>query len=113
MIEVLETGLKEGPWIMGEKFTAADVLLGSSVNFMKKKVPSTCMGISLAAGVLCTNVLKLLLDRGEVICAPRGLHFDAYRNNLIKTWRPWGNRNPLQKYMFKKVKQILEESKDT
>lgn len=35
MIEVLETGLKEGPWIMGEKFTAADVLLGSSVNFMK------------------------------------------------------------------------------
>jgi molybdopterin/thiamine biosynthesis adenylyltransferase len=85
----------------------------SSVNFMKKKVPSTCMGISLAAGVLCTNVLKLLLDRGEVVCAPKGLHFDAYRNNLIKTWRPWGNRNPLQKYMFKKVKQILEESKDT
>lgn len=84
----------------------------SSVNFMKKKVPSTCMGISLAAGVLCTNVLKLLLGRGEVVCAPRGLHFDAYRNNLIKTWRPWGNKNPLQKYMFKKVKQILEDSKE-
>ena len=84
----------------------------SSVNFMKKKVPSTCMGISLAAGVLCTNVLKLLLGRGKVVCAPRGLHFDAYRNNLIKTWRPWGNKNPLQKYMFKKVKQILEDSKE-
>lgn len=82
----------------------------SSVNFMKQKVPSTCMGISLAAGVLCTNVLKLLLNRGEVLCAPKGLHFDAYRNKLIKTWRPWGNKNPLQKYMFKKVKQILEES---
>lgn len=83
----------------------------SSVNFLKKKVPSTCMGISLAAGVLCTNVLKLLLNRGEVICAPRGLHFDAYRNNLIKTWRPWGNKNPLQRYMFKKVKQILKNNK--
>jgi molybdopterin/thiamine biosynthesis adenylyltransferase len=84
----------------------------STVNFMKKKVPSTCMGISLAAGVLCTNVLKLLLARGEVVCAPKGLHFDAYRNKLIKTWRPWGNKNPLQKYMFRKVKQILEENND-
>lgn len=80
----------------------------SSVNFFKKKVPSTCMGISLAAGVLCTNVLKIVLKRGEVICAPRGLHFDAYRNKLIKTWRPFGNNNPLQKYMFWRLKKILQ-----
>lgn len=79
----------------------------SSVNFLRKKVPSTCMGISLAAGVLCTNVLKLLLQRGDVICAPRGLHFDAYRNKLIKTWRPGGNRNPLQKFMFRTLKRLV------
>lgn len=82
----------------------------SSVNFFKKKVPSTCMGISLAAGVLCTNVLKLLLNRGEVICAPHGLHFDAYRNKLIKTWRPGGNKNPLQKIMFWRLKKLLEQA---
>lgn len=82
----------------------------SSVNFFKKKVPSTCMGISLAAGVLCTNVLKIILKRGEVICAPRGLHFDAYRNKLIKTWRPFGNNNPMQKYMFWRLKKILNMS---
>jgi len=35
MLEVLETGLKKGPWIMGEQFSAADVLIGSSVYFMK------------------------------------------------------------------------------
>lgn len=35
MIEVLESALSKGHWIMGEKFCAADVLLGSSVNFMK------------------------------------------------------------------------------
>lgn len=35
MIEVLEKGLQQGPWVMGETFCAADVLLGSSVNFMK------------------------------------------------------------------------------
>ena len=36
MLQVLENGLKEGPWVMGEQFTAADVLLGSSINFMKQ-----------------------------------------------------------------------------
>lgn len=82
----------------------------SSVNFFKKKVPSTCMGISLAAGVLCTNVLKIILQRGDVIHAPHGLHFDAYRNKLIKTWRPFGNKNPLQKYMFWRLKKILQMS---
>jgi glutathione S-transferase len=35
MIEVLETALEKGPWVMGEQFCAADVLLGSSVYFMK------------------------------------------------------------------------------
>jgi glutathione S-transferase len=35
MIEVLEKGLAEGPWLLGGQFTAADVLVGSSVYFMK------------------------------------------------------------------------------
>lgn len=79
----------------------------SSVNFLKKKVPSTAMGIELAAGTLCSNVVKILLGRGNVIHAPYGLHFDAYRNKLKKTWRPWGNNNPMQKFMFWYVKRLL------
>jgi hypothetical protein len=39
------------------------------------------------------------------------MHFDAYRNKLIKTWRPWGNKNPIQKYMFWRVKKLLAEKK--
>jgi glutathione S-transferase len=35
MIEVLERGLERGPWLLGERFSAADVLVGSSVYFMK------------------------------------------------------------------------------
>jgi len=35
MIEVLEQGLQAGPWLLGERFSAADVLVGSSVYFMK------------------------------------------------------------------------------
>ncbi len=83
----------------------------SSVNFLQKKVPSTAMGIEIAAGVACTNVLKILLGRGDVIAAPWGLHFDAYRNRLIKTWRPFGNRNPLQRFMFRYVKYLLAHTK--
>jgi hypothetical protein len=82
----------------------------SSVNFLRKKVPSTAMGIELAAGVACSNVLKVLLQRGKIIHAPHGLHFDAYRNRLVKTWRPFGNKNPLQRYMFWRVKRLLAES---
>jgi glutathione S-transferase len=35
MIATLEQGLEGRPWILGERFSAADTLLGSSVNFMK------------------------------------------------------------------------------
>ena len=36
MLDTLAAGVAEGPWIMGDRFTAADVLLGSSVFFMKQ-----------------------------------------------------------------------------
>jgi glutathione S-transferase len=35
MISTLQNGLANGPWLLGERFSAADVLVGSTVNFMK------------------------------------------------------------------------------
>lgn len=35
MIETLERGVSEGPWLLGEQFTAADIMVGSSANFLK------------------------------------------------------------------------------
>jgi molybdopterin/thiamine biosynthesis adenylyltransferase len=61
------------------------------------KGPSTAMACELCAGFAGTYSLKILLNRGEVPAAPRGIHFDAYRNRLVTTWRPWGNANPLQR----------------
>jgi len=61
------------------------------------KAPSTAMACELCAGFAGTYALKILLNRGEVLAAPRGVHFDAYRNRLVTTWRPWGNANPLQR----------------
>lgn len=36
MVEVLEKGLEGGQWLLGDQFTAADVMVGSSVYFMKR-----------------------------------------------------------------------------
>jgi glutathione S-transferase len=36
MLEVLRAGLARGPWILGERFSAADVLLGTACYFMKQ-----------------------------------------------------------------------------
>jgi sulfur-carrier protein adenylyltransferase/sulfurtransferase len=69
----------------------------SRVNFSDQKGPSTIMACELCAGVAATQALKVLLSRGKVQAAPFGLHFDAYRNKMKTTWRPWGNRNPIQK----------------
>lgn len=82
-----------------------------SVNLFKKKVPSVSMGIELAAGVACSAALKVLLGRGDIRAAPKGLHFDAYQNRLIKTWRPLGNRNPLQQLMFWYIRRLLSKNR--
>ncbi|NKN34300.1 ThiF family adenylyltransferase [Marichromatium bheemlicum] len=68
-----------------------------AVDFDHHLGPSTPMACELCAGIAATQVLKLLTGRGRVITAPRALHFDAYRNKLSITWRPGGNRNPLQR----------------
>lgn len=69
----------------------------SAVDLANRKGPSTIMACQLCAGVAATESLKILLGRGPVRGAPKGYHFDAYRNTMTQTWRPWGNRNPLQR----------------
>jgi len=79
----------------------------AAVNFAKKKGPSTPMACELCAGVAATQVLKILLRRGPILSAPWGLHFDAYRNRLKRTWRPGGNRNPLQQIAIAIARRVL------
>jgi hypothetical protein len=55
------------------------------------------MACELCAGIAATESLKMLLGRGRVVAAPRGVQFDAYRNRMVRTWRPDGNRNPVQR----------------
>lgn len=74
-----------------------DYLVEDAIDMEARKGPSTPMGCDLCAGFAGSYVLKILLGRGEVLTAPYGVHFDAYRNRVTTTWRPWGNNNPLQR----------------
>ncbi|HJV26873.1 MAG TPA: ThiF family adenylyltransferase [Aromatoleum sp.] len=69
----------------------------SRVNLAEHRGPSTVAACQLCAGVTATEALKILLRRGPVRPAPWGYQFDAYRNRLVRTWRPGGNRNPIQR----------------
>ncbi|ELX13499.1 MoeB/ThiF-like protein [Janthinobacterium sp. HH01] len=81
----------------------------SSINLKEQRGPSTIMGCELCAGAAATEALKILLNRGKVEAAPRGYHFDAYRNKLVRTWRPGGHRHPLQRLTMMLVKRRREE----
>ncbi len=83
----------------------------STVSFFNKKGPSTPMACELCAGVTATEALKIILKRGKLQCAPWGYQFDAYRNKFKKTWRPWGNNNPIQKLAFYIACKILLKNK--
>lgn len=79
-----------------------------AVNFGEQRGPSTAMACELCAGVMGTAVLKVLLKRGPLRAAPWGMHFDAYRQKLSFTWRPFGNRNPLQKLLLAFIRPRLQ-----
>ncbi len=68
-----------------------------AVDLAAHKGPSTMMACQICAGIAATEALKIMLKRGKVYAAPVSLQFDAYRGKLKRTWRPWGNRSPLQR----------------
>lgn len=79
----------------------------TAVDLANRKGPSTGMACQLCAGVAATEALKILLGRGPVRAAPKAYHFDAYRNKIALTWRPGGNRNPLQRLLIALAKRKL------
>ncbi len=72
----------------------------SAVDLAQRRGPSTGMACQICSGIAGVEALKILLGRGKVLAAPWGVHFDAYRNKLVRTWRPGGNRNPVQRALM-------------
>lgn len=82
----------------------------STVDMRSHRGPSTPMACELCAGIAATEALKILLRRGRVVSAPHGVHFDAYRNKLVRTWRPGGNRHPIQRVAIAVARWQLHKS---
>jgi len=70
------------------------LVLRSKFSLETKAAPSTSMGCYLATGVAATETMKMLLNRGPLVAAPRGFHFDSYSYRYRKTWMPGGAWNP-------------------
>jgi molybdopterin/thiamine biosynthesis adenylyltransferase len=77
------------------------------VNLAERRGPSTGLSCQLCAGVAAAESVKILLGRGKVYAAPHAIQFDGYRNKLSHTWRPGGNRNPLNLAAIKIAKLQL------
>lgn len=91
------------PWMPHRGYLAWPL----AVDFAQKKGPSTGMACAICSGIAVTEALKILLKRGHVVHAPSGMHFDAYRSKLVRTWRPGGNNNPIQRIAIALVKRQL------
>lgn len=84
----------------------------SRLDIANHKGPSTPMACDLCAGMVGTYALKILLNRGEVVTAPKAVHFDAYKNKCVITWRPGGNSNPLQQFGLMMLRRKIQAKRD-
>lgn len=82
----------------------------SRISLPEHRGPSSIASCQLCAGVAAVETLKLLLRRGEVRYAPWGSQFDAYRMKYVRTWRPLGYKNPLQRLMRYLLRQQLRKN---
>jgi molybdopterin/thiamine biosynthesis adenylyltransferase len=72
----------------------------SAVRLEEGRGPSTVIACHMCASLAAATCLKILLRRGKVLSAPWSMQYDAYRGKVVTNWRPWGNRNPLQRLMI-------------
>lgn len=79
----------------------------TAVNLAEGRGPSTGLSCQLCAGVAAAEALKILLGRGRVWAAPHAIQFDAFRNRMAHTWRPGGNRHPLNRLAIAIAKRQL------
>lgn len=81
-----------------------------AVDLSAHKGPSTVIACELCAGMAVAEALKIMLKRGKVYAAPVSLQFDAYRGQLRRVWRPWGNRSPWQRIAIAVARRQLGAS---
>ncbi|POF29458.1 ThiF family adenylyltransferase [Roseibium marinum] len=79
----------------------------SHVDFNRRKVPSTPMGIVVSAGVASTEAMKLLLGRRSMRAAPWFHQFDPMGGGKVSRRAWFGGRNPLRQVKLRVVERKL------
>jgi molybdopterin/thiamine biosynthesis adenylyltransferase len=69
----------------------------NSINPTVKTGPSVASACQLAAGVIGAEVVKIMLGRGRLYCAPYYHQFDPYLGRYVRRKLLFGNRHPLQR----------------
>lgn len=77
------------------------VVFSEAVDLFKGRLPSLHVGCYAASAAMAATVLKIVLNRGNILFAPYGYQVDFYTLQFKKFWRPQGNRNLLQKLKIK------------
>lgn len=92
------------PHLLHRKYVA----FPQAVELFNGRLPSLHVGCYAASAVMSAAVLKIALNRGEVWYAPHGFQVDFYNLKFKKSWRPFGNRNPLQRMKIKLAHRMFQ-----
>jgi molybdopterin/thiamine biosynthesis adenylyltransferase len=69
----------------------------AAIKFREGRLPSAALACHLCSGVAAAETLRLLLDRGDVRCAPYYCQFDPYLRTFRAGYLRGGNRHPMQR----------------
>ncbi len=83
------------------------LVMPEKADFHSETGPSLAVATKLCAGIAQSTVLKIVLQRGEIVCAPKGFHVDAYLNKAVTTYCPFGYKGWLQRLKLIIAKKVV------
>ncbi len=83
------------------------------VDLFARRLPSLNIGCFAAGAAMGAMVTKIVLGDRNIRWAPHGFHADFNLQKSIRFYRPWGNRNPLQKMKIKVYHRFFHKDEYT
>ena len=80
------------------------------VDLAAQRGPSLALAVQLCAGAAAAETMKLLLKRGRVLAAPYYQQLDPYTQQYVIGKLRWGNRGPVQRWKYRRIRHMLHES---
>ena len=92
------------PKLMHRKY----IVSPKDVDLFAGRLPSIHPGCYAASAALTTTVIKIILKRGKVLCAPWSFQVDFFLNKTKKKYLPFGNKNWWQKLKIKSAHKMFK-----